>query len=283
MIGIIELLSTRGLDFTKSVKFVRHKDKRCDIFQLIYDEYFETYQAFQNKSAFNCDYVVSFLGLSSTMALFFKVYKVMDVQDPQSINLPEGFPFQNFKNDSEVYYDLKELPEFNDLSKRVVIDWGKGALAWIQNSKEKEVIQIYPCGYFMDFPGYLNFVLTFKELELIYNFPDANSVWINKLSSTFGIYMILDTETGNQYIGSAYGTEGIWGRWKTYIKTGHGNNQKLKELLAQEKYKYNFQFTILQTLPSNLNVDEVVKYENLYKTKFGSRVFGLNSSEKNSK
>ncbi len=33
------------------------------------------------------------------------------------------------------------------------------------------------------------------------------------VSSVNGVYLILDTRTGNQYIGSAYGNDGIWQKW----------------------------------------------------------------------
>jgi hypothetical protein len=119
--------------------------------------------------------------------------------------------------------------------------------------------------------------LSFKELEFVVENADANSTWHDKLSSVYGIYLILDTISGKEYIGSAYGEEGIWGRWVTYKETGHGNNQELKKLLENdENYKYNFQFTVLRTLPGNLKPTEVVECENLYKQKLGSRTFGLN-------
>ena len=62
-------------------------------------------------------------------------------------------------------------------------------------------------------------------------------------------------------------------------KNGSGGNDLLEELLEKDKnYKYNFQFTLLQTLPSNLTAEEVIIYEILYKEKFGSKAFGLNKN-----
>lgn len=49
------------------------------------------------------------------------------------------------------------------------------------------------------------------------------------LSAVNCIYIITDRKTGKNYIGSTYGKEGIWGRWKEYAKTGgHGNNVTLQ-------------------------------------------------------
>ena len=45
---------------------------------------------------------------------------------------------------------------------------------------------------------------------------------------------LLDKLTGKQYIGSAYGHEGIWGRWTEYMNTnGTGNNKQLEELIIK--------------------------------------------------
>lgn len=130
-----------------------------------------------------------------------------------------------------------------------------------------------------DFPGYFETVLDFIELEKIINSPEGNIKWKISLSAIAGIYLIVDRVTGLQYVGSAYGKEGIWGRWKQYANSGHGGNALLEELLKKDNnYKLNFQFSIMQTLPKNLNKDEVIGYESFYKHKLGSRAFGLNAN-----
>ena len=45
-----------------------------------------------------------------------------------------------------------------------------------------------------------------------------------------GVYLITDTSNGKMYVGSAYGENMILGRWKSYVKTGHGGNEGLKGL-----------------------------------------------------
>lgn len=85
---------------------------------------------------------------------------------------------------------------------------------------------------------------------------------------------------GKQYIGSAYGVEGILGRWEKYVKTnGSGNNKQLVELIKEdEKYSRNFQFTVLQTLSKSLTEEEAIKKEINWKQKLGTHIFGLNSN-----
>ena len=249
------------------VKLVRHKDSRSEYKELIKDKTeLLNYQRQQSKEVFkDCDYIVSFVGLERRKSLLFGVFKVNGVE----------------KVDGYYYYDLEAIQGFDHLIDRVVIDWGDNAIAWHQwyHKQQKEVVQILPKGYLGTFTGLLDFVLTFDELTKLVQNPDANQDWKNHLSSINGIYLILDSKTGNQYIGSANGNEGIWQRWSNYVASYHGGNKKLIDLCSSEEgYFKSFRFSILQTLPSNITQKEIVAIENLYKLKLGSRAFGLNSN-----
>ena len=93
------------------------------------------------------------------------------------------------------------------------------------------------------------------------------------------MYLILAETSGNLYVGSAYGANGIWGRWEQYAKTGHGNNKRLIELLGVDTdYPEKFRFSLLQILPKTFTRDEVIARESLYKRKLGSKAFGLNAN-----
>lgn len=82
------------------------------------------------------------------------------------------------------------------------------------------------------------------------------------------------------YVGSAYGTDGIWGRWSDYARDGHGGNTLLKDLVASDPdYPRAFSYSILQILPKTLAKDDVIEREGCYKRKLGTRATGLNSSE----
>lgn len=82
------------------------------------------------------------------------------------------------------------------------------------------------------------------------------------LSGVAGIYLIVDNKTGMQYVGSAYGKEGILGRWKNYSLNGHGGNKKLEKLLENDfSYVKHFRFTILETLLKTLPSNQVIERE----------------------
>lgn len=268
MLTIQEILNLKTDILKKSrVKLVRHKDSRAEYRELIKDrnELLKYQQEQGNPIFHDCDYIVSFIGKERRKSILFGIFKV------------NGFTQKNGK----YYYDLEQLSEFDYLSNRIVIDWGNNAIAWHQwyDKQLKEIVQILPQGYLGEFPGLLDFVLDFSELERLINNPEANEDWRNNLSAVNGIYLILDNKTGNQYIGSANGLGGIWQRWTDYVKTFHGGNQKLIELCENDKdYHLSFKYSVLQTLPSNITKKEIDKIEALYKEKLGTKAFGLNKN-----
>jgi hypothetical protein len=282
-----ELMELKGLDTSKKIKLVRHKDKTFDLYKLYLNDQLDLYQSSQSSPVFSeCDQIISFIGLEGGRSKFIGVYDVIACEK----NLCHSWPDHYLYKESEVFeygqhgeylYELKKDERFDFLSGRVVIDWGGSALAWHQwmDKQEKEIIEVLPAGYVSEFPGYLDFVLSFKELVKIIENPDANSKWHQMLSAVAGVYLIVDSKTGKQYVGSAYGKDGILGRWKSYAASGHGGNVQLLNLLDQHtSYASHFTFSLLRTLPKSLTPKEVIDIENLYKTKLGSRKFGYNSN-----
>lgn len=268
MLTFKEILSLKTTILeTHKVKYVRHKDSRKEYRELIKDrDELLKYQAEQSSEVFkNCDYIASFVGTNQSKSVFIGLFKVNGVS----------------KHNNKFIYDLIEEKGLDVFKDRLVINWGKAAISWHQwiDSNPKEVVEILPQGYLGEFPGLLNFILDFAELKQLGENIDANREWHVNLSSINGIYLILDKKSGNQYIGSACGEDGIWQRWREYSKTGHGGNQLLLSLcLNDPAYHKNFQFTILQSLPSNMPNKDVIAVEQLYKEKLGTRVFGLNQN-----
>lgn len=282
-LDIIDLLKLKDLPTDKGIKFVRHQDSRKDIdFEKIVRErkYLETYQKFQGKPVFHdCDYIVSFIGYKGTQAKFIGVYKVNGkIEINEEFFKDIDFPNSEIIKESKFYYKLEKVPGYDDLEDRIIIDWGKATIVWHQWMTPREIVEILPKGYVKYFPGYLELILMYDDLVQIAKKHMANRDWHTMLSSVAGVYLILDTMTGKQYIGSAYGEAGILGRWKGYADTGHGGDAELEKLLVKEgkDYAKNFQFTILQPLPRTLTAKEVIEYESRYKKKLGTRAFGLN-------
>ena len=91
---------------------------------------------------------------------------------------------------------------------------------------------------------------------------------------------VADTSTGQHYVGSAYGGDGIWQRWTEYSATGHGGNKELRALLRKERAKHSqaFQFTLLEVCDINSSDDYIISRETHWKKALLSREFGLNNN-----
>jgi hypothetical protein len=266
-------------------KLVRHQDRRYDINDLVRRKWFDFYQATQGKSRFrHCERIISFIGAGGTKARFVGVYRVLEERGRRGVKPPRGYPA--LLSHYRYYYKLERETGYEDLENRVIVEWGKNtAISWRQwfNKKhlnDKVIVELLPEGRTRPpFLDYLAFTLTHAELkELCYN-EDANREWRSRLEAVAGVYLILATKTGKQYVGSAYGAKGIWGRWAAYARSGHGGNKLLKGLIQKDSaFPAAFTYSILQILPNTLTRNEVVKSEQLFKEKLGSRATGLNAN-----
>ena len=281
------LLKITGFDLGIRTKLVRHKDSRTSIEGLRHNQadglpWLDVYQAYQKDPVFHrAGQVISFYGLSGTRAAFYGVYKVLGCRSSsQGLAIPSG---ENWGQGCNYFYELERLSEFDDLRDRLIIDWGKGAINWNQWLKEKddkEVLEVLAPGRSLPpFADYLKFTLSHRELQDLFKNEGAHRDWKNSLGCVAGIYLILAESLGEMYVGSAYGTSGIWGRWKEYARSKDGGNKKLADLIAKNgSYPEKFRFSVLQILPISTSRKEVILWEQLYKRKLGTRAIGLNSN-----
>lgn len=284
LLKLSDVMRNAGLD-PKEVKLARHplSDKRI---KFCYDNgFFELYLRTQGKKMFkDGQYILNFVGTQGTTGRFEGCYLVKGVRSMEGITLPESFPIKPEKP-PVFYYDLEKTDIMSDYVERLLIDWGKGARSWCQNgTTEKEIIALMPhrnAQLVSQLTDFENIRLSFDELESIVLAPDFYSEWVGALSTTYAIYLITDTKTGKQYVGSASGKDGLYGRWSNYVDTKHGGNKKIQLLLKRYPERYHkFQFSILQLLPKSLGVDKdrISKIESLWKNKLNSIEFGLNDN-----
>lgn len=280
-LGILDLLTVRGFDPGCKSKLVRHQDKRYDIPTLIRDGWFDLYQSHQTRDIFaNLDFIVTFTGDGGTRARFLGVYRVLAGRPRTPDDVPDDSPFIDWRQNEGYFYHLEHQPQYADLEGRVVIEWGAGTLAWHQRMRNKPLIEIFPTGRILEpFTDYLDFSLSYSQLKDLVANPAAHRDWHSSLSAVAGVYLILAETNGNQYVGSAYGLDGIWGRWQQYAANGHGNNKLLKKLIQDcDAYPAAFRYSLLQVLPKTTKDSEVVRWETQYKHKLGTRATGLNAN-----
>lgn len=266
ILNFSDVLKNVGLD-PKRVKLIRHSlgDKA---FKKCYDKgMVEEYTRVQSETFSNgYDYWCVFISDKSTTAKFFACYKVsggvIDTQDTK----PKGFPLEDWFQGQRMFYNLERIDLLKEYEGRLLIEWGKSALAWAQKgTNEKPIVAIRDKKIFSD---YENAILTYEELREIVQDPTAYESWHTALSTVNAVYLIVDRENGRKYVGSAYGKGGLLGRWTHYVKSLHGDNKLMKELLCDYPDRYtHFQFSILQLLPKAVTPDEVIQTETLWKKK----------------
>ena len=179
----------------------------------------------------------------------------------------------------QIFYKLERIPLLEEFRNRLVIDWGKNSQTYIQKRLDKPVSEIYPKGFVSFFPGWDRVKISYRELKEIIDNPDGNKDWFQYLSSHSGVYVILDEKSGKQYVGSAYGGEGLWTRWSGYARTGHNGNKALKALASKDpNFADKFTFSLHHVFPKTVSKNEVIEFESMLKLKLGSRAFGLNEN-----
>lgn len=170
-----------------------------------------------------------------------------------------------------IAYDITPVLEFEDLRDRVLVRWGTSAStrSWSQWASEqrKDVLELRREALEPDFPGFSRFASSLEEL------PVLPAAWHGALSSVRGVYLLVHPTTGEQYVGSAYGENGFWGRWIAYVADGHGGN-----LLLRNRPWANYSVSILEVASPDMSPDDIVAREIAWKTKLGSRAHGLNSN-----
>lgn len=179
---------------------------------------------------------------------------------------------------------LSEIGE--PLIGRLIIEWEKDGRAkgrkpekMLNNMEVFEVLSNRYSGE--DFPGYANINHRYEDLEAIWD--QGKEDWYAALSHCHGVYLITDEKTGKRYVGSAYGDQGIWDRWSSYLSDGvHGGNLGLKELLGKRKNaklyaRRYFTFSLLEQASSRASEQFVIQREGFWKEVLLTRgPFGMN-------
>lgn len=277
------LLREAGLD-PKNVYLVRHKDTRIakgvlrtrgsSPYQLFrtQPEKFEVYQQLQGKQCFGKrDWLASFVVAPRDETLFVGIYRKCGCGKPpkQLQECPvSGSPVYDNKH---FYYDLAQDDRLSELKGRLVIAWGEGFRAWIQNadskdSGDKKVLEIRKVEHEPEFPGYREFNENISEI------PNIWPSWQSHLAKCKGIYLLTCKDHGKHYVGKADGEDGFWGRFNQYATTGDGGNEGMKPHKTS-----GYRVTILEASATPMS-GELDQLEKLWKLKLGSREWGLNKN-----
>jgi hypothetical protein len=232
---------------------------------------FKKWQEYQNRQNFQCRQVLSLIHMGGDKWLFAGMFKI------------DGVIKRSNEWKSWYEYSTTEIGGLEHLTGKAIIGFKRTFRAsYVTGDKygpSLAVSEIRPERVSIaEFPGYNRVSLSLHVLRTIIR-QDLPG-WKTALSNVAGIYLIADVETGKQYVGSAYGNQGLWQRWYKYGESGHGGNKELRDLLAEKgsDYAMNFLFTILEVIDVNASQDYVIAREGHWKDVLLSRRFGYNSN-----
>lgn len=274
MLTFNQLLQVGGLD-PAFVRLVRHRSPDREKHRLVakaalngdprfreYQEIQETEQVFEAFRA--AKHLAAFIVEPGTkQTLFIGVWERIGERQA-----PAADPFGSPVRAGSVAFEMRLREEFDDYRGRLVIDWGDGTRAWVQRAdkQDKPILELRRVREEPKFPGFTLFRQTLAEIESV---PVS---WAEVLKNARGIYLLVHRDTGDQYVGSAYGEGGFLSRWKSYAG-GHGGNVAMKELGAPAEA---YDATILEVVGTDATAEDVFARETLWKVKLGTRVMGLN-------
>lgn len=184
---------------------------------------------------------------------------------------------QKKPRDRYMFPNMESISFLSEFKNRLYIIWTNPSAnygRWIEDNKY-EVHSLRPSddnsiGFLPT--AYYKIRLEYRRLKKLFEFPIDNQEWYLYLSNRSGVYLIQDTLSGEQYIGSAYGENGFWGRWMDYVTKKDGNIS-----LANKDYN-NFQFCILWETLTSVHKDRILDVESEMKKNYGTRVHGLNNN-----
>ena len=269
-----DLLRLAGID-PASVVLVRHQDaarqtRKLSLYRVWKDGdgVLEAYQAIQHRRVFKPGQLVASFVVTpypENATLFVGLNSVDAVG-----TAPEGSVDPVFGNDVSGMFQYALSPDERLLTYvgKLRIAWGAGTRSWRQlaANQDKRVIEIRsetePA-----FPGFASFGCAIEDVERL---PAS---WVDTLRNVKGVYLLVDQESGQRYVGSALGRDSLWGRWCDYARNGHGGDRELRRL-GRRPYRV----TILQAVPMISPDDDVLATESLWKEKLMTRRFGLNAN-----
>lgn len=266
-----DLLAIEGVD-TARVRLVRHQDGRLRSGRM-YEAWrndrptFEAYQRVQSTNRFRVgDLLASFIGTEARKTVFVGLYHVAGVS-----NCPPGRidPLIGHDISGHFEYDLPLDDRLAGYRDRVAIEWGAAARVWVQRAAKqpKRVIEIAE-QFEPRFPSFREFVRPIDEI------PTLPNGWQQVLRSVKGVYLLVDLDTGEQYVGSAKGADSLFGRWMSYVDGGHGGDKGLKA--AAKNGRRHYQVSVLEVVDANTPDYTIEQIESWWKNKLLSRKFGLN-------
>jgi hypothetical protein len=214
------LLEQAGLDLS-DVRLLRHQDGRTSsdstpylLWKRRYSDFMEyqSHQSLHNESRLgNAKYWAVFVFTPQRENLFVGLYEVHSKS-----RIEAGAVVLGAVEEDHAYYELSLSDQLTEYRKKLTIEWGKGAMSWIQRAdqQDKIILKVWQDESEQEFPGYLKFIEPLSDVEAL---PDS---WIARLKDVKGVYLLTCPKTCENYVGSATGEGGFYSRWLQHAAKG---------------------------------------------------------------
>ena len=249
----------------------------------LFNAYQQTHGEKVEKALAKAGYVASFIAHGGGKALFIGLYKIgkskrLTYEEywkiPPYVEMREKFGMKGFSGKSRpscLWFDLKLTDFYASWKGKLVVDWPPPERSWWRRAHRNK-ISVHAI---VEDSALDTAMKKWDELDLSWNeLGIMPKRWQAKLAEWRGIYYIFDTSCGKGYVGAAYGSDNLLGRWRHYAASGHGGNRLLKACDPKQ-----FRFTILELVSPTMDTDEVVRRENTWKERLHTRKpYGLNDN-----
>ena len=283
ILNFSDMLKNVGLD-PKDVKLIRHalSDER---FRECYKAGMAHEYTQHHKDGFSkgYSYWITFISDGGTYARLHSCYRVNgSVPDTPDV-CPAGLPdceAMEYRGEM-AFFDLQYVDLLKEYEGKLVIDWGGSARMWHQKATTEKPIVAIESKNQKPFVGFENLILSFDELKEVVENDADYELWQAAMAAVNAVYLIVDTKTGDRYVGSTYGYDGLLGRWSVYVATGgHGNNKGMISHLKSVNHScHDLQFSVLQVLSKALPDNQIIDAEALWKKKLLTyEPFGMNQN-----
>src|SRR5690606_9268592 len=177
-----------------------------------------------------------------------------------------------------VGYEYEGLPKYEMYVGRLIVKFKNRVQTLIRNAESVidscYVSQILPDTFDNDlFPGYDKVNISWKEMKRVLEKDN----WKTALQNQKGVYLLTDASNGKMYIGSAYGENMILGRWRSYLKTGHGGHVGLRRL-TYDHTKQILRYAMLNKYKGTTGYQLILSRESWWKGTLQNREFGYNEN-----
>jgi hypothetical protein len=273
-----DLLQSKSID-PDSVLVLRHRPTERELNRVLptlaaeRPELFNAYQQTQGerveKAMQRAKYVAAFIARGAGRAIFAGLYERRGesptTYDAWSVR-PEVLELARHgmkvardetTRDAFLWFDLAVTDFYADWKGKLVIQWPPPELSWWRWAGNNA----FAIHAILETADLVAPVPPWDEMTLLWaDLGTLPTAWRAALSEWRGVYLIFDQSDGKGYVGSAYGSDNLFGRWQVYAKTGHGGN-----VLLRPRNPSDFVFSILQLVSQDADPEDVVRLETTWK------------------